>query len=242
MAQTTKIEWTEVTWNPVTGCSKISEGCRHCYAERMAARLKAMGQRRYRNGFEVTLQPDIVELPMCWKKPRVVFVNSMGDLFHNRVPQEFIAEIFRTMVKSRRHVFQVLTKRAARASKISVGLPWPDNVWLGVTVESTRHLDRLEYLKKIPAAVRFVSFEPLLEGISNLDLNGIDWVIVGGESGPKARRISVQWVRGIRDNCEEKGIPFFFKQWGGARKKRNGRLLDGKIWGEMPSQMNMATL
>ena len=236
MAQVTKIEWTEVTWNPVTGCSKISEGCRHCYAERMAARLKAMGQPRYRNGFRVTLQPDIVELPVKWKKPRLVFVNSMGDLFHSKVPLDYISLVFRTMARSPRHVFQVLTKRAGRAVKLSSSLPWPENVWLGVTVESARHLDRLEHLRMIPAAVRFISFEPLLGEIPHLELHGIDWVIVGGESGPGARPIDIQWVRYIRDVSVGEGVPFFFKQWGGVRKKRRGRILDGKKWNEMPSR------
>jgi protein gp37 len=234
MAQATKIEWTEVTWNPVTGCSKISEGCRHCYAERMAARLKAMGQPRYRNGFRVTLQPDIVELPLKWKKPRVVFVNSMGDLFHSKVPLDYIALVFRTMARSPKHIFQVLTKRAGRAAKLSSSLPWPRNVWLGVTVESARHLDRLEHLRMTPAAVRFISFEPLLGEMPCLELYGIDWVIVGGESGPGARPMNVEWVRDIRDTSVREGVPFFFKQWGGVRKKKRGRILDGKEWNEMP--------
>jgi protein gp37 len=241
MAQATKIEWTEVTWNPVTGCSKISEGCRHCYAERMAARLRAMGQPRYRNGFRVTLQPDVVELPVKWKKPRVVFVNSMGDLFHGKVPLDYIALVFRTMARSPQHIFQVLTKRAGRAAMLSSHLPWPRNVWLGVTVESARYLDRLEYLKMIPAAVRFISFEPLLGEIPCLELGGIDWVIVGGESGPGARPIDIKWVRDIRDRSVSEGVPFFFKQWGGVRKKKRGRILDGKKWNEMPCQAGQGT-
>ncbi len=234
MSQTTKIEWTSSTWNPVTGCTKVSEGCAHCYAEAMAKRLRAMGNRRYMCGFEVTLHPDVLELPLGWKEPRMVFVNSMSDLFHEDIPESFIAEIFDTMVAAHWHTFQILTKRADRLAEIAPSLPWPINVWMGVSVESPRYVNRIERLRGVPAAVRFLSVEPLIAPIPGLPLAEIDWVIVGGESGPGARPISPDWVREIRDRCAESGVPFFFKQWGGARKNRTGRVLDGRTWDEMP--------
>lgn len=235
MAQSSGIEWTDSTWNPVTGCTKISPGCKHCYAERMAIRLAGMKQPRYRNGFEVTLQPDLIRLPLGWRQPRVIFVNSMSDLFHEEIPEDFIAEVFETMVAAHWHTFQILTKRADRLAEIAARLPWPINVWMGVSVESPRYAHRIERLRSVPAAVRFVSIEPLLEPIRSLPLADIDWVIVGGESGPGARPMSPDWVREIRDVCGAKGVPFFFKQWGGTRKKRTGRILDGRTWDEMPT-------
>jgi len=235
MAQSSGIEWTDSTWNPVTGCTKISPGCKHCYAERMAIRLAGMNQPRYRNGFEVTLQPDLVRLPLRWRQPRVIFVNSMSDLFHEDIPEPFIAEVFDTMVGGHWHTFQILTKRADRLADIAARLPWPINVWMGVSVESPRYVHRIEHLRSVPAAVRFLSIEPLLAPVRSLPLADIDWVIVGGESGPGARPMSPDWVRDIRDSCGAKGVPFFFKQWGGTRKKRTGRILDGRTWDEMPT-------
>jgi len=229
-----KIEWTESTWNPVTGCSKISEGCANCYAERMAYRLKAMGQKNYSNGFEVTLHPNALSIPLKWKKPRMIFVNSMSDLFHTKVSISFIKKIFNIMSEAHWHQFQILTKRAERLVDLAPHLNWPQNVWMGVTIESPSYLCRLEYLRNVPASVRFLSMEPLLNAIPKFDLSGIDWVIVGGESGPGARPIRKEWVIDIHENCKKQKVPFFFKQWGGTNKKKAGRLLDGKIISEMP--------
>lgn len=234
MASNSQIEWTDSTWNPVTGCTKVSSGCKHCYAERMAIRLSGMNQPRYRNGFRVTLQPDLIALPLQWQRPRVIFVNSMSDLFHEDVPEVFIAEIFDTMVAAHWHIFQVLTKRAGRLAEIAARLPWPINLWMGVSIESPRYLNRVERLREVPATVRFLSLEPLLARIPLLPLTNIDWVIAGGESGPRARPMELDWVREIRERCVGSGVPFFFKQWGGVRKGRNGRLLDGRTWDEMP--------
>jgi protein gp37 len=235
MSQLSSIEWTESTWNPVTGCSKISPGCKNCYAERMAKRLKAMGSPRYRNGFKVTLQEDIVELPLEWKQPRVIFVNSMSDLFHEDVSSDFIVKIFDTMKRAHWHTFQILTKRSERLVKIAPYLHWPKNVWIGVSVESQKYTDRINDLIKVPAAVRFLSLEPLLGYISRLPLRGIDWVIVGGESGPGARPIEQDWVVQIKQRCREMNVPFFFKQWGGFNKKAAGRELYGRTFDEMPT-------
>jgi protein gp37 len=234
MAQTSSIEWTEATWNPVTGCTKISPGCAHCYAERMAKRLKAMGQIRYRKGFKVTLQPDVMNVPLHWKRPRMIFVNSMSDLFHKDVPDEYIAECFAVMELASQHTFQVLTKRPERAAELAADLFWPSNVWMGTTVENTDFVQRIESLVKIPAAVRFLSLEPLLGPIPKLPLQGIHWVIAGGESGPEARPMESSWVFQIRDECLKNGVPFFFKQWGGVQKSKKGRLLENQIWDEMP--------
>lgn len=235
MAQESSIEWTDSTWNPVTGCTKISPGCKHCYAERMAVRLAGMKQPRYRNGFEVTLQTDLVRLPLQWRQPRTVFVNSMSDLFHADIPESFIAEIFQTMTDAHWHTFQVLTKRADRLAELSPRLPWSMNVWMGVSIESPRYVDRIHRLCGVPAAVRFLSVEPLLTRIPSFPLDGIDWVIVGGESGPGSRPMAEEWVREIRDRCVAQRVPFFFKQWGGVWKARTGRLLDGRTWDEMPT-------
>lgn len=234
MAQTSHIEWTDATWNPVTGCTKVSPGCTHCYAERMAHRLQAMGQRRYSNGFQLTLHHDLLTQPLRWKKPRNIFVNSMSDLFHEAVPLDFLRAIFEVIAAARRHNFQVLTKRSARLCELRSKLEWPDNLFVGVSVESKRYLFRIDELRQVPAAVRFVSAEPLLEDLSTMKLNGIDWVIVGGESGPRARPMEATWVREIRDNCLREGVAFFFKQWGGVWKSRSGRVLDGRTWDEIP--------
>jgi len=234
MAQLSPIEWTDATWNPVTGCTKVSPGCKHCYADRMARRLKAMGQPRYRNGFQITLQPDLITQPLTWKRPKYVFVNSMSDLFHDDVPTAYIVEIFDIMAQAHWHTFQVLTKRTERLIEISHKLQWPANVWMGASVENSDYIYRINHLRNVPAAVRFLSIEPLLGPIPKLALKGIDWVIVGGESGPKAREMKAEWVRPIRDKCIGMGIPFFFKQWGGTRKSKTGRKLDGRTWDELP--------
>jgi len=237
MGQQSRIEWTENTWNPVTGCSKTSAGCKHCYAERMATRLKAMGVERYRNGFNLTLHEDLVELPLSWKQPRVVFVNSMSDLFHQNVPLAFIKRVFDTMHKCPHHTFQVLTKRSNRLKQVSGDLIWSHNVWMGVSVEDDQQYQRICDLKACDARVKFLSCEPLIGRLRNLPLNGIDWVIVGGESGPGARPMNPEWVTEIRDRCQEAGVPYFFKQWGGVNKKATGRVLDGRTWDEMPTRI-----
>lgn len=234
MGDHSAIEWTDATWNPVTGCTKVSPGCKHCYAERLAARLQAMGNQRYRNGFAVTLHADQVDLPLRWVQPRRIFVNSMSDLFHEAVPEAFIARVFAVMVRAPWHVFQVLTKRADRVAELASRLPWPPNVWQGVSVETARYTWRIERLQRVPAAVRFLSVEPLLGPIPALPLNGIDWVIVGGESGPRHRPLDPAWVRDIRDQCLRAHVPFFFKQWGGKTSKSGGRILDGRTWDGTP--------
>jgi protein gp37 len=239
MSIASKIEWTNATWNPVTGCSLISEGCANCYAQRMAKRLEAMGLFRYRNGFRVTIHPDLIDVPFRWKKPRLIFVNSMSDLFHEEVPFEFIEQVFMTMASAPWHVFQILTKRADRMAGIAEKLKWPKNLWAGVTVESPRYTDRIQKLKTIPATVRFVSFEPLLGPINRPDLTLINWAIVGGESGPHARPMAADWARNIRDACIEQAIPFFFKQWGGPRKLVNGHRLDNRVWNEYPRERDV---
>jgi protein gp37 len=235
MATDSNIEWTEFTWNPVTGCTKVSQGCKHCYAERMAKRLHAMGSNRYTNGFAPTLHQDLVDTPTKWRKPRLVFVNSMSDLFQEDVPEEFIQRVFTTMVDCPQHTFQILTKRSERLRELSRRLPWPRNVWMGVSVEDARVLERVVHLSAVPAAVRFLSCEPLLGPLERLPLKKIDWVIVGGESGPGARDMKPAWVRSIRQQCRRQGLPFFFKQWGGVRKDRTGRTLDGRVYDEMPN-------
>ena len=234
MAGRSPIEWTESTWNPVTGCTKISPGCKHCYAERMAKRLQAMGQANYADGFRLTLHEHVLEIPLRWKKPQVIFVNSMSDLFHQGVPANFIERVFSVMAAAHWHTFQVLTKRAGRLVQMDRLLPWHDNIWMGVSVETLDYRPRIDDLRSTSALVKFLSLEPLLGPLPGLELDGIDWVIVGGESGPRARPIDPAWVRDIRDQCISAGVPFFFKQWGGVQKKRNGRELDGRTWDEMP--------
>jgi len=234
MAARSSIEWTGSTWNPVTGCSKISPGCKHCYAERMAKRLKAMGSQNYLNSFSLTLHPHVLYAPLTWRKPQMIFVNSMSDLFHDDVPLEFIENIFNIMKRASHHHFQILTKRAERLEELNSYLPWPDNVWMGVSVENADYLSRIDCLQKTHARIKFVSCEPLLGPLSELNLNGIDWVIVGGESGPSARIMKPEWVTEIRNNCTTWNVPFFFKQWGGINKKKTGRLLEGKTYDEVP--------
>lgn len=234
MATGSSIEWTEATWNPVTGCDKVSPGCKHCYAERMARRLKAMKQANYRNGFKLTLQPHMLDLPLRWKKPMTIFVNSMSDLFHKDVPLDFIHEAFAVMRKAHWHRFQVLTKRADRVAQLDPDLIWSPNVWMGTSVESAKYVGRIDDLRKTGARVRFLSLEPLLGPLPELDLDSMHWVIVGGESGPGARPMKPEWVVDIRDQCERAGVPFFFKQWGGVNKKKTGRRLDDRTWDQMP--------
>lgn len=224
-----------MTWNPVTGCNKVSQGCKFCYAERMSHRLQAMGVARYADGFSVTMHPDLIDVPRRWRKPRRVFVNSMSDLFHDRVPFDFIEAVFRTMLECPQHSFQVLTKRSHRLLELSKDLPWPTNVWVGVSVEDSPVVHRVEELRQVPAAVRFLSCEPLIGPLDALDLTDIHWVIVGGESGPGARPMKREWVTSIREQCSDANVAFFFKQWGGVHKHRTGRLLDGKIYEEYPS-------
>ena len=235
MAVGSKIEWTDATWNPVTGCNKVSAGCKLCYAERLSKRLKATGMVKYRNGFAVTLHPDALDIPLRWRKPRTIFVNSMSDLFHYQVPDEFVHDVFNVMEKANWHRYQVLTKRPERVAALSHELPWPQQIWLGVSVESDRYLHRVDLLRECGAITKFLSLEPLLGPLPDLNLDGIDWVIVGGESGPGARPMEADWVRTIRDQCVEAGVLFHFKQWGGVFKKRHGRELDGRTWDEMPS-------
>jgi protein gp37 len=255
MPAATAIQWTEMTWNPVVGCTKISEGCKHCYAERMAKRLQAMGVEQYRNGFEVTLVPHVLEEPSKWRKPRMVFVNSMSDLFHHRVPLDYIQKVFDVMASTPQHTYQILTKRAERLSELASQLNWAPNIWMGVSIESQDKILRLEGLRKVDAIVRFISFEPLLGPLSDLDLSYISWVIVGGESGPSARPIRKSWIDSILKACRSSKVPFFFKQWGRpefnvdindptisknhADHAKGGCLLDGKVYHEMPSAQHV---
>jgi len=228
------IEWTEATWNPITGCTKISPGCANCYAERLAYRLQAMGQRNYANAFKLTLQPHMLELPLKWRTPQVIFVNSMSDLFHKDVPADYIHQVFDVMSRAHWHRFQVLTKRSDILRNLSARLPWKSHIWMGVSVESEGYRFRIDDLRTTEARIKFLSLEPLLSPLENLNLTGIDWVIVGGESGPGARIMQKEWVLDIRDQCVRAGVPFFFKQWGGTNKKKSGRLLDNRVWNEMP--------
>jgi protein gp37 len=227
MAGLSLIEWTEATWNPVTGCSKISAGCKHCYAERMALRLRAMGKPQYANGFQLTLQPQALKVPLGWRSPRTIFVNSMSDLFHEEVGLAFTKKVFEVMNKCPQHTFQILTKRPQVAADLAPFLSWTPNIWMGTSVEDDRVLHRIASLRMIPARVRFLSVEPLIGPLPRLPLVGIHWVIAGGESGPGAREMQIEWVRQIRDRCLQRGVPFFFKHWGGVNKKKTGRLLDG---------------
>lgn len=249
MAAGTSIEWTEVTWNPTTGCDRISSGCDHCYALTLAKRLKAMGQAKYQNdgdprtsgpGFGLTVHPDALHLPYTWRGRRVVFVNSMSDLFHARVPLDFVRQVFQVVADTPQHTYQVLTKRSSRLSKIASKLEWPPNLWLGVSVEDASVLYRADDLRRVPAAVRFLSCEPLLGPLGCLDLAGIDWVIAGGESGPDYRAPDPAWITSLRDSCIAHRVPFFFKQWGGHTPKSGGRELDGRIWSEMPRPMTIS--
>jgi len=234
MAQKSNIEWTQATWNPVTGCSKVSQGCKHCYAERMAQRLKAIGNPNYANGFALTLQPHALATPLRWTTPRIIFVNSMSDLFHEAIPFEYLQEVFAVMHRASWHTFQILTKRSERLRDVAPRLPWPPNVWMGVSVENADCSFRIDDLRQTPAAVKFLSLEPLLGPLRDLELRDIQWVIVGGESGPAARPMDPQWALSIKSQCDAASVPFFFKQWGGVQKKRAGRLLEGRTWDAMP--------
>lgn len=243
MSDRSAIEWTEATWNPTTGCDRVSSGCDNCYAMTLAKRLKAMGSAKYQNdgdprtsgpGFGLTLHPDALDVPYGWKSPRTVFVNSMSDLFHARVPIDFVRQVFGVMADTPQHTYQVLTKRARRLRQIAERLDWPPNVWMGVSVESTKELPRVDDLRHVPAAVRFLSCEPLLGPLDGLELDGIDWVIAGGESGPRHRPLDETWVTGIRDVCLDAEVAFFFKQWGGRTPKTYGRELEGRTWDQMP--------
>lgn len=230
-----KIEWTEVTWNPATGCNKVSAGCKNCYAETFAKRLKGMGIEKYKNGFKLTFHPDVLDFPKKLKKPHKIFVNSMSDLFHEKIPLSFIQKVFTVMNECPQHIFQVLTKRAERLEKISPSLNWTNNIWMGVTVENDKVVNRINHLTKTKAKIKFLSLEPLLSALPNLNLKKINWVIVGGESGRKARKIEKEWVEDIRFQCEKNNVAFFFKQWGGMNKKANGRELNGRTYDEMPN-------
>lgn len=258
MAEHSAIEWTDATWNPVTGCTKVSAGCDNCYAERLALRLQKAGTQRYRNGFSVTLHEDAIKLPLRWRAPRRIFVNSMSDLFHGSVPREFIDQVFDVMEQASWHVFQVLTKRPGRMAAYvngsvmtrhgpmtladRAGRRVPPNVWLGTSVEDHRVVDRIDHLRRIPAAVRFLSCEPLIGPLGHLDLTEIDWVIVGGESGPGHRPMDPTWVRDLRRQCREQRVAFFFKQWGGARAKSGGRELDGRTYDAMPRPRRLSLI
>lgn len=247
MSGRSRIEWTEVTWNPTTGCDRVSVGCDHCYALTLAKRLKGMGSAKYQNdgdprtsgpGFGVTVHEDTLTAPLRWREPRIVFVNSMSDLFHARVPAEFVARVFAIMAATPQHTYQVLTKRATRLRRLAPDLPWPSNVWMGVSVENLDVANRVDELRRVPAAVRFLSCEPLLGPLHDIDLDGIGWVIAGGESGPGARPMQPQWPAQLRDVCQAAGVPYFFKQWGGPTPKAGGRLLAGRTWDEMPEQVD----
>ncbi|MCS5498376.1 phage Gp37/Gp68 family protein [Cnuibacter physcomitrellae] len=243
MAERSGIEWTEVTWNPTTGCDRITAGCDNCYALALSKRLKAMGAEKYQNdgntvtsgpGFGLTLHESALTQPYRWTGRKVVFVNSMSDLFHARVPLDFVRKVFDVIADTPQHTYQILTKRSSRLPKVAEKLNWPSNLWMGVSVENSDQLYRVDDLRQVPAAVRFLSCEPLLGPLNSLDLKGIDWVITGGESGPRARPLEVDWVRAIRDNCASANVPYFHKQWGGRTPKAGGRTLDGEIWSEMP--------
>lgn len=245
MADKSAIEWTEATWNPTTGCDRVSAGCDHCYALALAKRLKAMGSAKYQNdgdprtsgpGFGVTLHRDALALPLSWRTPRTVFVNSMSDLFHAKVPIGFVRDVFDVMAATPQHTYQILTKRALRLRRVAGSLDWPPNVWVGVSVEDASQLCRVDELRQVPAAVRFVSAEPLLGPLPSIDLTGVHWLIAGGESGPNARPMRVSWVRQLRRDCAAAEVAFFFKQWGGRTPKAGGRLLDGRTWDEMPAR------
>ncbi|MBN1348415.1 phage Gp37/Gp68 family protein [candidate division KSB1 bacterium] len=232
--RTTKIEWTESTWNPTRGCTKISSGCEHCYAERIAKRLQSMGNGKYINGFALALHPEVLNEPYSWRNPRSVFVNSMSDLFHEKIPFDYIQKVFKVMNENRRHTFQILTKRSNVLFEFSKYLNWTKNIWMGVTVESQQFAYRIDELRRTEAFVKFLSLEPLISSVKIASFTEIDWVIVGGESGPGARPMLKEWVIDLKNQCQSHNVPFFFKQWGGVNKKKSGRLLEGRIWDEMP--------
>lgn len=234
MSDRSAIEWTDATWNPVRGCTKISAGCKHCYAERFAERFRGVPGHPFEQGFDLRLIPEALEVPLLWKRPRLVFVNSMSDLFHDAIPDDYIARVFDVIRRAPHHQFQILTKRAERMASFCRGKQIPENIWLGVSVENARYKSRISHLRKVAARIRFLSIEPLIGAVGELDLDGISWVIVGGESGPKCRPMRVEWVREIREQCLSRNVPFFFKQWGGTRKSTNGRVLDGRTWDNLP--------
>jgi protein gp37 len=242
MALHSTIEWTDATWNPVTGCTQVSAGCDHCYALAFAERFRGVPNHPYEQGFDLRLWPDRLELPLRWRKPRRIFVNSMSDLFHADVPEDFIRSVFDTMLRADWHVYQILTKRPQRLAKLATSLPWPDHVWIGVSIESNEVAWRADFLRKVPAAVRFISAEPLLGPIDQVDLDGIHWVITGGESGPNHRPCDPDWVREARDHCLSQEVAYFHKQWGGRTPKAGGRELDGRTWDEMPTIQRMENL
>ncbi len=231
------IEWTEMTWNPTTGCNKVSQGCKYCYAEIMSSRLQSMGLAKYSNGFKVTLHPETLKIPYTWKKPRIVFVNSMSDLFHKDIPLQYIKRVFKVMNENKHHIFQVLTKRAERLAFLSDELEWTNNIWMGVSVEDNQVLNRINFLQSTNAKIKFLSCEPLIGPLNKLNLKNIDWVIVGGESGRKFRPVKEEWIVDILQECRNQSVPFFFKQWGGSNKKKTGRLLKGKLYNEMPKKL-----
>lgn len=239
MSAKSDIEWTNATWNPVTGCDKVSAGCAHCYAERFAERFRGVSNHPFKQGFDLKLWPARLELPLTWKSPKVIFVNSMSDLFHKDIPLRFIQKTFNVMRQAHWHTFQVLTKRAERLEEISSKLSWAPNIWMGVSVETDKFTYRIDHLRKTQAQVKFLSLEPLLGPLPNLKLKKIDWAIVGGESGPGARPMDGSWVLDIKSQCEKTKVPFFFKQWGGVWKKKNGRTLQGRTWNQMPNHMNI---
>ncbi|HET8921895.1 MAG TPA: phage Gp37/Gp68 family protein [Candidatus Acidoferrum sp.] len=242
MATNSHIEWTDATWNPITGCTKISPGCKHCYAERLSHRLQLMGQANYRNGFKLTLQPQMLDLPLRWKTPKRIFVNSMSDLFHKDVATDYIKRVFDVMKRAHWHQYQVLTKRSERVLALSNELEWSPQIWMGVSVESGEYKHRIDDLRQTGAHVKFLSLEPLLGSLGKLNLHGIDWVIVGGESGPGARPLNAEWVTEIRDQCIRSGVAFFFKQWGGVQKRKTGRTLEGRTWDQMPVEAELVVL
>jgi len=240
MSDNSTIEWTDATWNPVTGCSKVSPGCAHCYAETFAERFRGVAGHPYEQGFDLRLWPERLSIPLLWSKPRRIFVNSMSDIFHEDIPEEYVAQIFDVMAQASWHQFQVLTKRHDRMAELAPRLPWPDNVWMGVTIENNRWVERADRLRSVPAAVRFISAEPLLGPLPDLDLTDIDWLIAGGESGPIRRPPKVEWFRELRDRCVAQGVAYFFKQWGGRYPKEGGRDLDGRTWDEFPEPVPVA--
>jgi protein gp37 len=235
MSDRSAIEWTQATWNPVTGCSKVSPGCAHCYAETFAERWRGVPDHPYEQGFDLRLWPARLDVPLRWKRPRHIFVNSMSDLFHEDIPVEYVEQVFDVMVQAEHHVFQVLTKRHERLVELADQLPWPPNLWMGVTIENSRFVHRADYLRQVPATVRFISAEPLLGPLDRLDLTDIDWLIAGGESGPRHRPVREKWLLDLRDRCLNEGVAYFFKQWGGRRPKSGGRELDGRTWDQMPA-------
>lgn len=235
MSDRSEIEWTQATWNPVTGCDKVSPGCAHCYAETFAERWRGIPGHPYEQGFDLRLWPERLGQPLRWKRPRIIFVNSMSDLFHEDIPETFIADVFEVMGLAPQHTFQILTKRHERLAELGPKLTWHPNVWMGVSIENRRFVHRADYLREVAPVVRFISAEPLLGPLRGLDLTGIDWLIAGGESGPRHRRLDIEWVRELRERCTEAEVAFFFKQWGGRTSKAGGRLLDERTWDQMPS-------